>query len=636
LSSRWIPLPRSGAGRYAAAAGIVAAATAFRAALAAGAGLQPGDVPFITYFPAVLLAVWLGGLRPGLLALALSALGACLWFVRWDSSETLVAVPTFLFSSACILAVAEAFHRANRRADRSESILRLAQEAAGIGSFELAPEGPAVSPELRSLVGLEPGAPLAPGALRERIHPEDRPAFDRALAEASAGFASLEAEVRLLDPERWIAWKGRARSDRSGRRLVAGVALDVSLRKRVERERERLLAMERGARELAEAGARARDTFLATMSHELRTPLSPILAWGRMLADGTLDEDQRKQAIQTILRCARAQAQLVEDLLDVSRIVSGKLRLDVRAVPIAPVIEAAVAVVRPAAEAKGIRLQTTLDTTPVPVAGDPERLQQVVWNLLTNAIKFTPKQGSVQVVLERVNSHVEIAVRDSGPGVDAEFLPHVFERFAQAESGSTRSHGGLGLGLSIARHLVEAHGGTIHAENSPAGGSIFTVKLPVMAVRSAGERDRRHPLDTQLEVPSVYASLDGCRALIVDDESESNEVVRTLLASCGADVRVAGSADEALTILAEWHPDVLVSDIGMPVKDGYALISAVRARGDTAARLPAVALTAYASVDDRIRLLSAGYQAHVAKPLELGELVAVISSLYRGAREMRE
>jgi signal transduction histidine kinase/ActR/RegA family two-component response regulator len=636
LPSRWIPV-RTDVGRYAAALGIVAVATTIRAGLAAAAGLQPGDVPFITYFPAVLLAAWGGGLRPGLLALALSALAASLWFVRWESSETLVTVPTFLLSSACILAIAEAFHRASRRADRSESLLRLAQEGAGIGSFELAPEGTQVSPDLRSLIGLDRDGPLGPGALRERIHPEDRLVFDRALTEASAGFAPLEVEVRLLDPERWLAWKGRVRNDpRSGRPIVVGVALDVSLRKRIERKRERLLAMERGARELAEEGARARDTFLATMSHELRTPLSPILAWGRMLADGKLDEDQRRQAIETILRCARAQAQLVEDLLDVSRIVSGKLRLHVRAVPIAPVIEAAVAVVRPAAEAKGIRLQTTLDTTPVPVAGDPERLQQVVWNLLTNAIKFTPKQGSVQVVLERVNSHVEIAVRDSGPGVDAEFLPHVFERFAQAESGSTRSHGGLGLGLSIARHLVEAHGGTIHAENSPAGGSIFTVKLPVMAVRSAGERDRRHPLDTQLEVPSVYASLDGCRALIVDDESESNEVVRTLLASCGADVRVAGSADEALTILAEWHPDVLVSDIGMPVKDGYALISAVRARGDTAARLPAVALTAYASVDDRIRLLSAGYQAHVAKPLELGELVAVISSLYRGAREMRE
>jgi signal transduction histidine kinase/ActR/RegA family two-component response regulator len=636
LPSRWIPVPdANGAARYVAPVAIVAVATALRALLGEAAGLEPGAVPFISFFPAVLLAAWYGGLRPGVLALALSTVAAVALFVRWPlSSETVVTVTTFVLSSGLILAIAEAFHRASRRADRSEALLRFAQQAAAIGSFELAGGSDVMSPELCELLGLDPAAKPLP-ALRERIHPEDRAAFDRSLAEALVGFVPLDVELRLLDPERWIALKGRARSEAGGERRVAGVAFDASLRKRADRERERVLAAERAAREAAEAGARARDTFLATMSHELRTPLSPILAWGRMLADGALDEEQRGQAVATILRCARAQAQLVEDLLDVSRIVSGKLRLDVRPVPAAPVVEAALAVVRPAAEAKGIRLQTTLDSTLVPVAGDPERLQQVVWNLLTNAIKFTPKGGSVQVVLERVNSHVEIAVRDTGPGIDPEFLPHVFDRFSQAETGSTRTHGGLGLGLSIARHLVEAHGGTIHAENAPAGGSIFTIKLPVMALRIAGERERRHPDERKAGIPSAYASLDGCRALLVDDEPESNEVVRTLLASCGAEVRVAGSADHALEILDRWKPDVLVSDVGMPGKDGYALIAAVRARGDNAARLPAIALTAYASVEDRIRLLSAGFQAHVAKPLELGELVAVVSSLYRAAQEGR-
>ena len=290
-TSRWIPKPGSTGLRYGAAVAIVAVATAFRALLGAAGDFERGDVPFISYFPAVLLAAWYGGLGPGAVALALSTGAAALWFVRPGTVETPIAVATFLFSSACILAIAEAFHRARRRAARSDSLLRLAQEAAGIGSFELAPDAQSVSPELCHLVGLDAAAAERPAALRERIHPDDRAVFDRTLAEALAGFAALEAEVRLLDPERWIALRGRSLAEAGkGPPVVAGIAFDVSLRKRAERERERLLAAERAAREAAEAGARARDTFLATMSHELRTPLSPILAWGSMLADGTLDE----------------------------------------------------------------------------------------------------------------------------------------------------------------------------------------------------------------------------------------------------------------------------------------------------------------------------------------------------------
>jgi CheY-like chemotaxis protein len=271
-----------------------------------------------------------------------------------------------------------------------------------------------------------------------------------------------------------------------------------------------------------------------------------------------------------------------------------------------------------------------LDPNAGRVSGDPQRLQQVVWNLLSNAVKFTPKGGRVQVVLERVNSHVEIAVSDTGQGIAAEFLPHVFERFLQADRGPSRTHGGLGLGLAIVRHIAELHGGTVHAESpGPGKGAVFTLKLPlVVLARTAGEAGRRHPRAPEEATSDTLASLDGLRVLVVDDDPDSNEVVRVLLAGQGAEVEVAASAAQALDILARWRPDVLVSDVGMPGQDGYGLIRNVRLRDDDKPqRLPAVALTAYATVDDRVRLLSAGFQAHVAKPLDPAELVAVVASL---------
>jgi signal transduction histidine kinase/CheY-like chemotaxis protein len=402
----------------------------------------------------------------------------------------------------------------------------------------------------------------------------------------------------------------------------------VAQQKRVEVERERLLIEAQQARGEAEAASRTKDSFLATISHELRTPLSPILAWTTLLERGTLDAEQTHKALDTIRRCARAQAQLIEDLLDVSRIIAGKMRLEVRPVDLRAVIEAAVEVVRPAADAKNVRLQLVLDTETAPLSGDPDRLQQVVWNLLANAVKFTPKGGRATVVLERVNSHVEIAVSDTGQGISPAFLPHVFDRFQQADASTTRQYAGLGLGLAIVRHLVEAHGGTVHAESpGPGQGSVFTVTLPLVTVpRTAGEVIRRHPSD----VPSTaqdFPTLGGLRTLVVDDEPDSTEVVRTLLANCGAEVRVAASASQALDILDRWKPDVLITDIGMPGEDGYALLAKVRAREDGTARLPAIALTAYASVDDRVRLLSAGFAIHVAKPIEPVELLAVVAGV---------
>ena len=407
--------------------------------------------------------------------------------------------------------------------------------------------------------------------------------------------------------------------------------VDITDRRRAETEREELLAFTERARQDAEAANRAKDEFLATVSHELRTPLSPILAWARMLRDGVLDEARRQHAYEVIERSARAQAQLIEDLLDVSRIMAGKMRLEVRPVPLAPILERAVEVVRPSADAKEIQLQTVLDSEAGAVLGDEGRLQQVVWNLLTNAVKFTPRGGRVQLVLERVHSHLEIAVSDTGEGMDAAFVPHVFDRFRQADASTTRAQAGLGLGLAIVRHIVEAHGGSVHAESPGRGrGSVFTVKLLVLVVRRAGEAARRHP--TATTDGDAFPRLDGVRVLVVDDEPDASEVVQELLTRQGAEVRTAGSAAAARAVLAGWRPTLIVSDIGMPEEDGYAFITDWRARPGDAARIPAVALTAYAGRTDKIRLLSAGFDAHVAKPLDPAELLTVVASLARTAR----
>ena len=423
--------------------------------------------------------------------------------------------------------------------------------------------------------------------------------------------------------------------DRTGR-IVGGakIARDITRRKQLEQEREQALARERHARGLAESANRAKDAFLAIVSHELRSPLSPILAWARMLRMKTLDERNSTRALEVIERAALAQAQLIDDLLDVSRIASGKLRLEVRPVDLGAVVEQATDIVRPAADAKGIRLEKVLDTETGKIVGDPTRLQQVMWNLLSNAVKFTPKNGRVQIALERVNSHVEIAVSDTGQGMSADFLPQVFERFQQAETGSARSHGGLGLGLSIVRHIVELHGGSVFVESAGVGkGSTFTVKLPRMIfARTAGEAERRHPTLGELPEPTAFRSLHDVRVLVVDDEPDSNEVVSTILASAGAEVRVAASAADGLRELQHWRPHVIVSDIGMPGEDGYAFIAKVRAQSTTIGRIPVVALTAYASGEDRVRIFSAGFKAHVVKPTEPAELVAVVANVAEALR----
>lgn len=387
------------------------------------------------------------------------------------------------------------------------------------------------------------------------------------------------------------------------------------------------------ARAEAERANRAKDQFLATVSHELRNPLSPILAWSRMLRAGALDGGQTQTALEAIERCAVAQAQLIDDLLDVSRIASGKFRMNVRQLDLPAVIDAAVSAARPAADAKQIRVQLVIDPQAGPISGDPERMQQVVWNLLSNAVKAAPKNGHIRIELARINSHIELSVTDDGEGISADLLPHLFERFRQAETGTTRSHGGLGLGLAIVRHIVELHGGTVHARSDgPGHGAQFRIVLPLLPTSPAepAASPRRHPATPLASAPATFASLDGVRVLVVDDEPDANAAVQAVLSQCGADVRVAASAQQAIEIFSRWRPHVLVSDIGMPVEDGYALIGRIRARGPAAGGdVPALALTAYARTDDRVRALAAGFQMHLAKPVDPTELGTAVARLAR-------
>lgn len=414
--------------------------------------------------------------------------------------------------------------------------------------------------------------------------------------------------------------------------LVGAVYIlaDITERKRVENERALLLAREQEARTQAEAANRLKDEFLATLSHELRSPLNAMLGWSRLLNTRKFDEERTAQAMQTIERSARAQAQLVEDLLDVSRIIQGKLRLNVRPVELMSVIESAVETVRPAADAKAIQLQTILDPGAGAVAGDSDRLQQVVWNLLSNAIKFTPKGGQAQVRLQRVNSHIEIIVSDTGQGINADFVPYVFDRFRQADSSITRSYSGLGLGLAIVRHLVELHGGTVEAESLGEGqGATFRVKLPLIPIRiSSNDADRVHPAVSVGASFDTPPSLQGVRVLIVDDEIDTREYLQVVLEQCEAQVVAVNCAKDAITAICQFKPDVMVSDIGMPEEDGYSLIRRVRAlSAEDGGKIPAVALTAYARTEDRTRAIASGFQMHIPKPVEPAELATVVASL---------
>ena len=467
------------------------------------------------------------------------------------------------------------------------------------------------------------------GAVGKTIR-EMHPGFEQAFIERYAGVARTGVPIRFEEESeimgRWFeAYAFALRQGNQDR--VAVLFSDIS-----ERRRDALALQ--AAKNEAERTSRMKDEFLATLSHELRTPLNAILGWSQVLRDDHADPEDLAQGLATIERNARVQTKIIEDLLDMSRIISGKVRLDVQRIDLAPVLEAAIETMRPAADAKGIRLQAVLDPVARPVSGDPNRLQQVFWNLLSNAIKFTAKGGRVQVVLERVNSHLEVSVIDSGEGIKAEFLPHVFDRFRQADASTTRQHGGLGLGLAIVKQLVELHGGGVRVKSSGVGlGATFIVALPLTVLHpeaEPAESERRHPQagSSRMPFPGQDLDLAGVKVLVVDDEADARQLVKRLLADRGASVHTAGAAEEALRLVEEIKPDVLVSDIGMPGEDGYSLIRRVRALGpENAGSVPAIALTAYARAEDRMKAILAGFQMHVAKPVEPAELLTMVASL---------
>jgi PAS domain S-box-containing protein len=451
------------------------------------------------------------------------------------------------------------------------------------------------------------------------LHPDDVQLWMKRWYEAVKTGETYDLEYRFKDYKtgayRWHL--GRAlpvRDEMGGIVRWFGTSTDIDDQKKIEAS-------------LKQAN-RLKDEFLTTISHELRTPLTSILGWAKMLQMDKVEEVNYSRAIDTIARNAELQARIVDDILDISKMITGKLTLEVRPTDIMPIVEAAVNVIRPAADAKEIKLRMVLDTSVGSVLADANRIKQIVWNLLSNAVKFTPRRGNVQIELERINSHVEITVTDTGQGIAPEFLPHVFERFRQADNSITRSHGGLGLGLALVRQLVELHGGTVHVySEGKAKGATFTIKLPLISTDEQKISQKDSPFSKKSAVISS-CDLTGLRVLIVDDELDTLGMLGVILENNSAEVKSAASAAEALEVISNWKPDILVSDIGMPGENGYELIRKVRAMTpERGGQIPAVALTAYARDEDRKLALSAGYQMHIAKPFQPDELLLIISNL---------
>src|SRR5690349_18986567 len=411
---------------------------------------------------------------------------------------------------------------------------------------------------------------------------------------------------------------------------VLSLVLDVTARKAAEDDRAALLIRERDARKHAEEADRLKDEFLATLSHELRTPLTSILGWASMVRNGEVEGANATRAIETIERNARSQARLIDDLLDVSRIITGNLRLDLHPLNLAPIVDAALDALRPTADVKGIKLQTRFVPEECLVKGDPHRLRQVIWNLLSNAIKFTQRGGSVSIDLNCIESTARLTVSDTGDGISPDFLPYVFDRFRQAEGSISRKQGGLGLGLAVARHLVELHGGTVTAESEGLGkGSVFIVDLPLAQERRdpARAEERRREVERRRSRSGVIR-LDGIHVVLVEDDDDSRKLLGTMLKRYGAKVTSTKSAAEALDAFEGDLPNVMISDIGMPDQDGYELIRRLRLLPvEKGGATPAIALTGYASKKDRERALSSGYQQHIAKPIEQSDLIAAIAAL---------
>jgi PAS domain S-box-containing protein len=540
---------------------------------------------------------------------------------------------------------AEEIFRANE--ERLRAIFN--QAAVGIAIADLWGRFLDMNRKFSDILGYS-AAELRQFTFADLTHPDDRAQTNdcvkRLLARSIADYSLEHRYVRRDGSVVWSLSTVTLLTDAAGQpQSFIGVIEDITSRKTVEadnarlyeasqqsaEERRTLLESERAARSTAERMSHLKDEFLATLSHELRTPLNAILGWSMVLRGDVKIDPAFTKGLEAIERNARVQTQLIEDLLDMSRITSGKLRLDVQSMSPVAFIEAALETVKPAADAKGIHLEKEFDPLAGPISGDANRLQQVTWNLLSNAIKFTPRDGTITITLTRVHPHVEIAVADTGIGIAPEFLPNIFDRFRQGDASTTREHGGLGLGLAIVKNLVELHGGSVRVQSpGRGGGTTVTVELPLSAAHGKEFTDRRRARDAPMPSPTAPDDLRGLRVLIVDDQDDARELIRRVLEDAAADVIEASAADEAVTLIERERPDILVSDIGMPDADGFDLLRRVRmldaAHGGT---IPAIALTAFARSEDRTRALRAGFLVHVAKPVDPSELVATVASVAR-------
>jgi PAS domain S-box-containing protein len=634
--------------RYGVAIIGVAVAAAARMALDP---LLGDELPlFIFTFP-VILAAWFGGLWPGLLATALSlTLGDYLFIaprgklLHYEDLFTWNRVSYLFFFGLVISILAEEFRGVVKTEMDSKERIRLLIE--GVEDYAIL-----MLDSQGRVISWNSGAERITGYREHEILGSDLSVFfppediktgkPRHLLEAAAAEGRCEDEgwrVRKDNSRYWASAVTTALWDEMGQlRGFAKVTHDITRRKEAEEERERLLRQEKEAREEAESAGRLKDEFLATISHELRTPLTSILGWARLFSIGKVPDHQIRQGMDVIAKNAQAQAQLIDDILDTSRIITGRLQLDAQPVEIDRILQAVVDVVRPSAELKGVDLNVVIHARREVVLGDAGRLRQAIWNLLSNAVKFSNEGGRVEARLARAGNQVEITVSDNGVGIDPQFMPHIFERFRQADGGHTRGYGGLGLGLAITRHIVEMHGGGVSASSSGKGqGATFKIRLPLTSTaptpRTPSEDRWRPVLDGPQEKRRKSTGgcqrLDGLRVLIVEDNPETLEMLRFIFEKSGAEVIAAASAPEALDALDRRSLDVLVSDIAMPDQDGYELIRQVRERGpEHGGRIPAIAVTACASAEDRVRALSSGFQMHMAKPIDPDEMIAVVASL---------
>lgn len=530
-----------------------------------------------------------------------------------------------------------------------EARLRIALESAGLGTWDYNPLSDTLRWDARckSLAGLSCDAEVDYRRFLEGVHPEDRRRVDDAVKEAldpTTPNMLFDVEYRAVGiedaVERWISSRGLAIAEQGRTVRFIGAMLDVTAKKRVEEERATMFARERRARAAAEGASRSKDEFLATVSHELRNPLNAILGWARVLVEEReTDAERTKKGLDVILRNAKAQVQLVEDILEVSRIVTGKLRLSTGLMDVRAVVDAAVETVRAAAQAKRVSLVTRIVDSPLTIVADEDRVQQILWNLLSNAVKFTPPGGVVRVSVALEGNAVELVVSDSGEGIDADFLPYVFDRFRQFDGSTTRRHGGLGLGLAIVRHLTELHGGTVKAESEGRGrGASFAVTLPVYPLIDEPTDDAARPLASKPpgSKPEPHGALAGRRVLVLDDDADMRELIGMILEDAGARVDAHHDVHSAVRALEAEPPDVAVSDLAMPGEDGYAFARRIRTSTvERARRVPLVAMTAYARAEDRHRVLAGGFDRHVAKPIEPYELIEALASVLAGRDEAK-